>query len=169
MTDAVRIRSAQSPDLPAVMEMYADLAALQAPWRVFTPRASMARDMEAVYRKALKDPQVTLLVADVDGQVVGMAEGTVVRPSLFSEELAVELSSVYVRPSHRGRGIARSLTLHVARFARDHRVERVTLLTFARNEPALQAWSRLGFQPRSCMMTAPVETLLELSDDASEF
>jgi ribosomal protein S18 acetylase RimI-like enzyme len=90
-----------------------------------------------------------------------MAAGHVHRPSTFSEEIAVELSSVYVRPSHRRRGLGRALTAEVARFAHDHGVKRLTLRTFAQNQEALEAWRRIGFESRAVQMTARPERLID--------
>jgi len=100
------------------------------------------------------------VVAEDGGEVIGMAAGHVHRPSTFSEEKAVELSSAYVRPSHRRRGVARRLTAEVARFARSRGVARVTLKTFAQNAEALEAWERMGFEPRAVQMTASPDRLL---------
>ena len=161
MTDPVRIRRGTIADLPMVIELSGELAEWQRDWRVFRLRGSLPREMERRYRLALSggDEEV-LFVAEVEGRVAGMAEGSLVRPSTFSDELAVELSSVYVRPDLRGRGIGRALTAEVARFARGAGVERVTLRTFVQNEPAVASWAALGFEPRILQMTAPVERLL---------
>jgi GNAT superfamily N-acetyltransferase len=141
------------------MEMFAELNRLQRAWRVFPPRAGQVRDMEHHYRAALADPDAVLLVAEDEGEVVGMAAGNVHRPSTMSDKLAVEISSVYVRLSHRRRGLAKALAAEVARFARGRGVDRITLKTFAQNAEALEAWRRMGFEPRMVQMTAPVEWL----------
>jgi ribosomal protein S18 acetylase RimI-like enzyme len=153
------IRPATEHDLPVLMDLFDELAAFQQPWRVFTPRPNLADEMRGRYRADLDDPDALLVVAEHDGQIVGMAAGHLHKPSMMSEELAVELGSVYVKPSHRERGVAGALTAEVARFAGERGVERITLKTFAQNEEALVAWQRLGFEPRMVQMTAPVERL----------
>ena len=55
--------------------------------------------------------------------------------------------------------MARRLTAEVARFARSRGVDRITLKTFAQNEEAVEAWARLGFEPRALQMTAAVDRL----------
>jgi ribosomal protein S18 acetylase RimI-like enzyme len=154
-----RVRQATEDDLPAVMGLFEDLARLQESWRVFTPRSNLRDEMQRRYRGDLADPDALLVVAEQNGRIVGMAAGHLHKPSTFSEELAVELGSVYVQPEHRGRGVAAALTAEVARFARDRGVGRITLKTFAQNEEALLAWRRLGFEPRMIQMTASVERL----------
>ena len=44
---------------------------------------------------ALADPDALLLVAEEEGDLVGMAAGHVHQPSTFSRELAVEISRRY--------------------------------------------------------------------------
>jgi hypothetical protein len=47
-------------------------------------------------------------------------------------------------------------------------VERVTLRTFAQNEEAVEAWRRIGFEPRALQMTAPPERLIEMNSSARQ-
>lgn len=155
----VSVRQATEGDFPVLMRMCEKLAILQEPWRVFTPRSNLSEDMERRFHADLADPDALLVVAEREGRIVGMAEGHLHKPSMMSEELAVELGSVYVEPEHRERGVARALTADVARFAGERGVDRITLKTFAQNEEALVAWERLGFQPRMVQMTAPVHRL----------
>ena len=158
----VIVRRATPGDLPAVMEMFDELADLQEDWRVFTPRAGLRAEMRRRYDADLADPDAVLVVAERAGEIVGMAAGHVLRPSSFSDELAVELGSVFVCPDQRERGVAGALAAEVARFARERGVQLVTLKTFARNEEALAAWRKLGFEPRMVQMTAPVDRLSDL-------
>lgn len=155
----ISLRPATEADIAACMEMFGELNRLQNPWRVFVPRSGLAGEMERHYHAALQDPDAALFLAEEEGTVVGMAAGHVHRPSSFSTDVAVELSSVYVHPGHRRRGIARALTAEVARFARERGVDRITLKTFAQNQEAVEAWARMGFEPRALQMTAPVDRL----------
>jgi ribosomal protein S18 acetylase RimI-like enzyme len=156
---AVDVRSAKEADLHAVLGLFDDLNQMQSGWRVFEPRPGLRAEMRKRYSAALADPDARLLVAVDGGEVVGMAMGYVHRPSLYSDEVALELSSFIVRPSHRRRGIGRALTRAIGIFARERGVERVTLKTFAQNEGALRFWRSLGFETRIIQMTAPADTL----------
>jgi GNAT superfamily N-acetyltransferase len=152
-----RIRAATENDLPAIMQLFEELARLQKPWRVFTPRPGLGEEMRRRYQADLADPDAHLVVAEQNGEIIGMAAGHLHKPSFFSEELAVELGSVFVRPEHRERGVGAALTAEVARFGRERGVWRITLKTFAQNQEALAAWERMGFEPRTLQMTARVE------------
>ena len=153
------LRPAKQRDLPTCMEMFDELNRLQSPWRVFPPRPGIREEVENRYRAALQDPDALLVVAEEDGAVVGMAEGHLHRPSTFSDQVAVELSSVFVSPGYRHRGLARSLTAEVARFARRRGAAILTLKSFAQNEEATEAWGRIGFRPRVLQMVATSEEL----------
>jgi GNAT superfamily N-acetyltransferase len=160
------IRPAIETDLPVIIEMFQELAVLQKPWRVFAPRSNVTEEMRRRFHADLADPDAVVLVAEQDGRIIGMAAGHVHKPSMMSEDLAVELGSVFVEPAHRARGVAAALTAEVARFAQDRGVERITLKTFAQNEEALLAWQRLGFEPRMVQLTAPVERLQRVDSPA---
>ncbi len=156
----VVLRRARASDLPAVLDLLQELDSVQAPWRVFPVREDHRREMKTRYALAIDQPDTLFLVATDEDEVVGMALGQVMTPSTLSDEPAVEISSVVVKPSHRRRGIGRALTAEIARFAGGAGVRRVALKVFAQNEEAVAFWGSLGFVPRMLQMTAPVEELV---------
>lgn len=158
------MRPATEEDLPAVLELVDELNVLQRDWRVFPARPDLREEVAARYRRAVADPdgEGLLVVAEKAGTVVGTAFGHVVVPSSFSDEPALELSAVVVRPSHRGLGVGMALTREVGRFARRRGIRIVTLKTFAQNDPALRFWRRIGFVPRMVQMYAPAEQVAGL-------
>ncbi len=159
---ACQIRTAEADDLDSILELVGELEAAQAAWRVFMARATLRDETRARYAAAIgEDGPDRLWVAVVGEAVVGTAHAHVHVPSAVSDEAAVELDGVFVRPGLRGQGIARRLTAEVARFARDQSIRRITIKVFARNQDALVAWERLGFEPRMVQMTAAAEDLLE--------
>jgi ribosomal protein S18 acetylase RimI-like enzyme len=155
------IRRATEADLPQVLAMADELSRLQEPWRVFPPRAGLDNEMRRSFQAALVDPDAILVVAEGEDGLAGMAAGHVHRPSLFSDQRAVELASVYVKPAYRRLGLARELTAWVAEFARRRGVGRLTLKIFAQNEEGLAAWEAMGFEARTIQMTIPVQRLTD--------
>ena len=155
----LRIRRATAGDIPAAMELFADLDRLQAPWRVLERRPTLLEQTEARYRSALEGSDAIHLLAELAGRLVGMAFAEVLVPSSMSDERAAELSNVTVDPDVRGRGIGRALVTEVAAWARERGVRLVVLKTYSQNEEALRFWSALGFRPRYVQMTAPVDEL----------
>jgi ribosomal protein S18 acetylase RimI-like enzyme len=150
------VRAARPDDLPVIMSLFGELTDLHRDWRVFAPRPTLVADMEARYQAAMEDPDALLVVAeDGEGEVIGMALGHLHRPSTFSDEVAVELSSVVVRSAHRRRGVGRALADEVRRFAKRRGARYVTLKSFAQSEGAVSFWERVGFAPRVIQMVAP--------------
>jgi ribosomal protein S18 acetylase RimI-like enzyme len=155
------------------MTLFRELADVQKDWRVFPPRPTLIADTESKYSAAIEDPNALLVVAEVEespgrgpATVVGMALGQVHRPSSFSDQLAVELSGVVVRPAFRGRGIGRALAEEIRRFAYRRGAAYVTLKSFAQNEVASSFWEKVGFAPRVIQMVAPA--LIPDADRASD-
>jgi len=161
-----RVRRATPEDLPAVLELVDELDRFQHEWRVFPPRSRLRENIAERYEKAVASPdgEDLLVVAEDEGKIVGTAFGHSVIPSSFSDEAALELSAVVVRPSHRGRGIGAALSREVARFAVARGIRIVVLKTFAQNESALRFWQGVGFLPRMVQMYAPAEDLAEAED-----
>jgi GNAT superfamily N-acetyltransferase len=162
---AFEIRAAEADDLDAILELIEELEAAQEPWRVFPRRSTVLDEIRTRYAEAIAaDGPDRLWVALVDGVVVGTAFAHALVPSAVSDEEAVELGGVFVRPEHRGQGIARALTAESARFARARGARRITIKVFAQNRDALVAWERLGFEPRMLQMTIAADRLGDEGD-----
>lgn len=157
----MRVRQATPDDVPSLVALFQELDRLQADWRVFTPRPGFYDEVGAKYREALNNPDaVVLVVADDEGEVVGMAYGEARTPSRFSDERALELSGVVVRAGYRGRGVGRELVHEAARFAGERGIAWVELKTFAPSRGAMEFWEDLGFTPRVVQLTSPTKDLL---------
>jgi len=156
------VRPATRADVDAVMDLWRELSRHQEPWRVFAPRSEMEADVRRSYERALTDPGSLVLVAEVEGRIVGTAFGHPVVPSSVSDEPAIELAGVVVSAGERKAGVGRALVDGIARFARDQGIGRIVIKTFARNEGALEFWRRLGFEPRMVQMMGESDRLVLL-------
>jgi ribosomal protein S18 acetylase RimI-like enzyme len=144
--------------------LFQELDRMQSDWRVFTPRPGFYDEVGDKYRESIEKENAVVLVAEDDGEVVGMAYGEVRVPSRFSDERALELSGVVVRSGFRGRGVGRELVHEAARFAQERDIEWVELKTFAPNQGAMEFWETLGFTPRVVQLTQTTDALLETLD-----
>ncbi|MGH2921206.1 MAG: GNAT family N-acetyltransferase [Gaiellaceae bacterium] len=79
-----------------------------------------------------------VLVAEVDGEIAGMARGELRRG-------LGHVSFVYLVPEHRGRGLGSELLRDLVSYFREAGVEHVTLGVDTANEEATAVWRRLGF------------------------
>jgi GNAT superfamily N-acetyltransferase len=162
----VKVRQATLEDVPALVALFQELDRMQSDWRVFTPRPGFYDEVGLKYREAMSTENAVVLVAEDEGEIVGMAYGEVRIPSRFSDERALELSGVVVRTGYRGRGVGRALIQEAARFAGELGVEWVELKTFAPNQGAMAFWEGLGFTPRVVQMTQGTKALVQrLSED----
>jgi len=162
----VKVRQATPEDVPALVALFQELDRMQSDWRVFTPRPGFYDEVGLKYREAMSTENAVVLVAEDEGEIVGMSYGEVRIPSRFSDERALELSGVVVRTGYRGRGVGRALVQEAARFAGELGVEWVELKTFAPNQGAMAFWEGLGFTPRVVQMTQGTKALVQrLSED----
>jgi ribosomal protein S18 acetylase RimI-like enzyme len=153
------IRPAAQGDLPAIMALWDELERHQAGWRVFAPRPTLRAEAQARYRRSRDAPDSLHLVAEVDGELVGMALGWIAAVSSMSDELALEVTNVVVAKTSRQQGVARGLVAALADFARRRGVKRLVVKTYGDNEGAMRFWRALGFHPRFVQLTAPAEDL----------
>jgi GNAT superfamily N-acetyltransferase len=158
----VKVRQATPEDVPALVALFQELDRMQSDWRVFTPRPGFYDEVGLKYREAMSTENAVVLVAEDEGEIVGMAYGEIRIPSRFSDERALELSGVVVRTGYRGRGVGRALVQEAARFAGELGVEWVELKTFAPNQGAMAFWEGLGFTPRVVQMTQGTKALVQL-------
>jgi len=93
-------------------------------------------------------PPGALLIADLGGQPVGCAG-----LSALPGGGAAEVRRLYVRPAHRGNGIARTLMSHAHQHAARHGMTRLILDVLPARTAAIGFYRRLGYTE-----TGPFET-----------
>jgi GNAT superfamily N-acetyltransferase len=158
------VRQAAPVDVPTLVALFQELDSMQRDWRVFTPRPGFYDWVGHKYREAMRLQDAVVLVAEDDGEIVGMAYGEVNVPSRFSDERALEISGVVVRAGHRGKGVGRALVREAARFASTHGVPWMELKTFAPNQGSVRFWEGLGFTPRVVQLTSSTRALEDRLD-----
>lgn len=99
-------------------------------------------------------PDGGLFIALCDGEPVATAAWTKYTDAL------VEMKRVYVQPAHRGKGIARKLSLRVIDEARQRGYAQVGISTWATAEPAITLYSSLGFKPITPFKTSTISGLV---------
>jgi GNAT superfamily N-acetyltransferase len=102
-------------------------------------------------RKAFADnlvnPNMLVLVADVDGTVVGHLTGGYYPASDMWLAPRADLISFYLQPAHRGGGIGTQLADAFVAWARERGAARLLVSAYATNEAAIRFYQRLGFTP----------------------
>lgn len=64
---------------------------------------------------------------------------------------------LYVNSSHRRQGIGSALMHHAESWARARGDHQIGLQVFQHNQPALQLYTKLGYQPQSLLMVKPID------------
>jgi GNAT superfamily N-acetyltransferase len=136
------IRRGTEADLPRVVELLA---------RGAVPGTSEEREAEPEqYRAALRDIDRSgsaLLVAELEGEVVGVCQLIVFRHIQAGGGRCAEIESVHVYPDRRGHGIGTALMRHAIERARALGCYRVQLTSNTVREDAHRFYESLGFAP----------------------
>jgi len=163
-TPATAIRPATSADLPAVGRLGADLVRTHHgfdPERFMAPTPQTEHAYGSFLGTQLDEPNVVVLVADRDGEVLGYTYAGVEGFDYMSlRGPAGVLYDIVVDPAHRGRGVGRMLLEATLAALSARGAPRVVLSTAERNESAQRLFTRAGFRRTMIEMTR------ELTSDA---
>jgi GNAT superfamily N-acetyltransferase len=157
-TPGVPVRVATLDDLDALRPMLDVVARHLTAAPVFSPRpASYYATLPDLYREDLAEPEVTYLVASVDGRDVGFASWEPMPARICVPPGAYALSHMAVLPDARGRGVGQALALAGLALAR----ERGATVTWTdwrlTNLSAEPYWRTYGWVPYLVRMSRRVE------------
>ena len=143
---AGNLRSAQPGDAASTLALYR--AVVDEGEYTLLKADELKRDQEqetSNIRSELTAPNKLRLVAELEGEVVGMARvsgGDLARTAHFGE-----VDSVWVRADIRGQGIGRALMTALEGWAREvGQLEKLGLFVFSTNERAIQLYTGMGFE-----------------------
>jgi ribosomal-protein-alanine N-acetyltransferase len=131
---AATVRPAGTDDIAAIASV--DVSAFTPHWRY--SQATIAQRFRA---------SPLFIVAEIDGAIVGYAEGDIRSPT-------AHLNRVAVHPHHQEQGIGALLAQHALRGFWQGGADQVTLNTQTNNQRARRLYRRLGFKPTGERATA---------------
>ncbi len=135
----IEIGFAAPADLPYMVELLAELFALEADFR--PDRDKQMKGLRAI----LEEPELgRLFVLRADGKVAGMANALITVSTAEGGRVLL-LEDVIVSREYRGQGLGRQLVEYVLDWAKGLGMARVTLLADRDNRPALDFYRKLGF------------------------
>ncbi len=140
----MRVRTARRDDLEAIVRVLADDEHGRA-------REDLREPLPAAYAEAFArieaDANAQIIVAEVDGGVVGCLQSTFIQGLSHRGALKAEIGAVFVAAAHRNRGLGRALVENALELAREHGCRLAQLTSNAGRTDAHRFYARLGFVP----------------------
>jgi ribosomal protein S18 acetylase RimI-like enzyme len=158
----ITIRAAARVDLPALGRLGALLVRTHYdfdPRRFIAATPRTERSYGSFLATQLEEPNVVVLVAERDGEVIGYTYAGVEGWDYMSlRGPAAVLYDIVVDPAQRGRGVGRMLLDATLEALEGRGVPRVVLSTADRNESAQRLFARAGFRRTMVEMTRELDT-----------
>jgi ribosomal protein S18 acetylase RimI-like enzyme len=143
----IALRPATADDLPQVTELFGALHAYNATFdKHFELGDEWRTQLAETFGRSYDRPDALWVLAWDGDEAVGMliAE-THFDPPIFRRRYWLELSALYVKPSHRRHGVARLLVDHLTAWARERKFDAIQLYVSAGNSGARDFYAREGF------------------------
>ena len=146
-TPIVRVRLASARDLDAVLSLRLALLREHPDHPIYGRlRGDVDDRARELFATQLRSTMEAIFLADVEGEVAGILRcvESIGSPLLEPARYAY-VSSVYVRPALRRRGVLRALVDAADRWSRARKLDQMRLHNVSGSEAAEGAWSALGF------------------------
>lgn len=155
----VEIRNLKAADFPAwsrLMQQVHDLHATNRPdcYRACAPFTQERLD------ELVADPSVEAFVAEIDGEVAGLAVMVMRKPvanPVMQPRRVAFLGDLCVDARYRRRGVGTALLQEARRRAAEHQADSMELMAWSFNEAAIRFYERAGFGVRSLILEQPVK------------
>jgi GNAT superfamily N-acetyltransferase len=134
------VREATPADVPRILQLVRDLAEYE---READQVAATEDDYRRLMFPDVGHPTVFAHVAEVDGDVVGMAVWYL-SFSTWTGVNGIWLEDLYVMPDHRGSGLGRGLLAALAGICEERGYQRVEWWVLDWNEPSIGFYRSLG-------------------------
>ena len=144
---APRVRPAGPRDLNAVVALRLALLREHPDHPIYGRlRTDIDRRARDLFAAQLRSSTETILLADLGGEIVGILRCVESTGSpLLDPARYAYVSSAYVRPEARRRGVLRALVAEAERWSRARGLDQMRLHNVAGSTEAERAWEALGF------------------------
>lgn len=149
----VSFREAKRDDVPAIVALLADDP-------LGMTREQAGDELPEGYWTAFdaieRDPNNMLVVAEVDGQIVGTLQLTYIPGLTYTGGERAQIEGVRVSAEQRGQGVGQALIGWVIEQARDRGCRVVQLTTDRQRPDAIRFYQKIGFRPSHMGMKFPL-------------
>lgn len=121
----------------------ADLQSLVVLTEEFMPREVDNKKRASVLKQALENPNYELLIAELEGEIVGFIDQWIIHDFTYGAKLSY-ITNLYVRSKHRRKGIADRLLQEAIRNAKNIAVSEIHVTTTFDNKPAIDLYKKHG-------------------------
>ena len=143
------IRPARASDIPAIVDLWMELMDFHAerdPW--FRRSADGHIGFAEHLANCMDDARYVLLVAELDGQIVGYSLAEITqRPAAFAEREHGFITDIAVTAKCRRLGIGTRLAEETIRCLQERGMRKIVLSYASANEVSRAFWRKMGFQP----------------------
>lgn len=143
-SDAVSFRDARRADVPSIIRLLADDA-------LGRSREHDGDGQDPAYLEAFEiidaDPENRLIVADLDGRVVGCMQLTFIPHMTFRGGTRLQIEGVRVDPGLRARRIGTAMIRWAIELGRERKCHLAQLTTNQVRQDARRFYENLGFEP----------------------
>jgi ribosomal protein S18 acetylase RimI-like enzyme len=150
------IRSAGPGDIAALVAVHRESAAFHQGLDAQLYRISDARAVAEMFAQARTSSETAIIVAEVDGQIVGYSHVRLLPPagasSMLQPHVGAEVGLAVQKPLQR-RGLGHALGQAAHTWAVAHGAQVMQLDCHAANEAAIHLYEKLGYQIRGHVMT----------------
>jgi GNAT superfamily N-acetyltransferase len=146
--DTVTIRPFAHDDSQAIAALWESLVEYHQALDKDLPRATPDGGIIYVERMISRtdDPNTLVLVAEIDGRVVGYVLGAIVDlvPDMFEREICGFIADIFVEPDHRRHGIGRLLMEAMLDWFQSEGIRYYEWYVAAQNPAARAFWREMG-------------------------
>jgi ribosomal protein S18 acetylase RimI-like enzyme len=129
----IKIRSVNEEDLQSLVVLAEE----------FIPGEADSKKRLDVLKRALRNPNYELLVAELEGEIVGFIDQWIIHDFTHGARLSY-ITNLYVNSRHRRKGIANQLLQKTIGIAKDMGVAEIHITTRFDNKPAIDLYKKHG-------------------------
>lgn len=156
MTEVI-IRRATIEELPRIQELSQELFYSDYPNDPLLNREwSFSEDGKDVFTKRIIEPSRFCLLAEIDGEIIGYATGSILVVPAWRPVKRLELENLIVTEKYRGKRMGEKLSQAVFELAKSLGMQRVMVAAYATNERAIKFYKRIGFTPDTLQLEKEV-------------